>query len=51
MSGRPEAIELLHYRRISGPEDVDLYLAEARAVAGLDHPGIVRSVNEKPRDV
>ena len=30
-----------HARLISKPEDAEAYLAEARTVANLDHPGIV----------
>jgi len=35
------AIKVPHARLISKPEDAESYLAEARTVAGLDHPGIV----------
>lgn len=35
------AIKVPHARLISKPEDAEPYLAEARTVAGLDHPGIV----------
>jgi serine/threonine protein kinase/formylglycine-generating enzyme required for sulfatase activity len=38
---RPVAIKVPHRRRISQPEDVEAYLAEARVLAGLDHPLIV----------
>jgi serine/threonine protein kinase len=38
---RPVAIKVTHRRRVSSPEDVGQYLAEARVVASLDHPGIV----------
>lgn len=38
---RNVAVKVPHAERISGPEDVENYLAEARAVANLDHPGIV----------
>lgn len=35
------AVKVPHRHLIAALEDVDLYLAEARAVAKLDHPGIV----------
>ncbi|MHC4399489.1 MAG: protein kinase domain-containing protein [Planctomycetota bacterium] len=35
------AIKVPHPERVESPEDVETYLAEARLVAGLDHPGIV----------
>jgi len=35
------AIEVPHAKLISKPEDAEAYLAEARTVANLDHPGIV----------
>jgi serine/threonine protein kinase/formylglycine-generating enzyme required for sulfatase activity len=38
---RSVAIKLPHPERIEQPEDAELYLAEARLVAGLDHPHIV----------
>jgi len=38
---RPVAIKVPHAHRVSNSTDVEEYLAEARAVAGLDHPGIV----------
>jgi serine/threonine protein kinase len=38
---RPVAIKVPHRHRISAPEDVEAYLAEARTVARLDHPNIV----------
>src|SRR6266436_1249034 len=38
---RSVAIKVPHPERISGPEDAELYLAEARLVAGLDHPSVV----------
>jgi serine/threonine protein kinase len=38
---RPVAVKVPHARRISTPEDAEPYLAEARTVANLDHPGIV----------
>ena len=38
---RPVAVKVPHSERVSSPEDVQRYLAEARVVAGLDHPGIV----------
>src|SRR5579884_4473602 len=38
---RPVAIKVPHRRLVAQPEDAKLYLAEARIVAGLDHPHIV----------
>ncbi len=38
---RRVAIKVPHTRLIARPEDAELYLAEARTVANLDHPGIV----------
>jgi formylglycine-generating enzyme required for sulfatase activity/serine/threonine protein kinase len=38
---RDVAIKVPHRHRIAGPADVEAYLAEARILAGLDHPGIV----------
>jgi serine/threonine protein kinase/formylglycine-generating enzyme required for sulfatase activity len=38
---RPVAVKVPHARLISKPEDAEAYLAEARTVAKLDHPGIV----------
>jgi serine/threonine protein kinase len=38
---RPVAVKVPHRHRISQPEDVEAYLAEARILAGLDHPHIV----------
>ncbi len=38
---RPVAIKVPHRRRVARAKDIELYLAEARVVAGLDHPGIV----------
>ena len=38
---RPVAVKVPHAKLISKPEDAEAYLAEARAVANLDHPGIV----------
>jgi serine/threonine protein kinase/formylglycine-generating enzyme required for sulfatase activity len=35
------AIKVPHQVLVSRPEDAELYLAEARTVAGLDHPNIV----------
>ena len=35
------AVKVPHSSRIKGPEDAEVYLAEARTVAGLDHPHIV----------
>jgi formylglycine-generating enzyme required for sulfatase activity/tRNA A-37 threonylcarbamoyl transferase component Bud32 len=38
---RDVAIKVPRRERVSRPEDVEAYLAEARTVAGLDHPHIV----------
>src|SRR5262245_51174974 len=38
---RPVAIKVPHRRLVPRPEDAEPYLAEARTVAGLDHPNIV----------
>ena len=38
---RDVAVKAPHRRRVATPEDAEAYLAEARAVAGLDHPHIV----------
>src|SRR5262249_22968601 len=38
---RPVAIKVPSPGRVSGPDDVDQYLREARALARLDHPRIV----------
>jgi serine/threonine protein kinase len=38
---RPVAIKVPHHHRVSRPEDVAAYLAEARILASLDHPHIV----------
>src|ERR1700733_14423446 len=38
---RPVAIKVPRKDRVSCPEDAEAYLAEARIVAGLDHPNIV----------
>ena len=38
---RPVAVKVPHARLITQPEDAEAYLAEARTVANLDHPGIV----------
>ena len=38
---RTVAIKLLRTSRLSGPEDVDRFLREARSAAQLKHPGIV----------
>jgi len=38
---RPVAIKVPHAKLIAAPEDAEAYLAEARTVASLDHPGIV----------
>ena len=35
------AIKVPHAKLIAKPEDAEVYLAEARTVANLDHPGIV----------
>jgi serine/threonine protein kinase/formylglycine-generating enzyme required for sulfatase activity len=39
--GRPVAIKVPNPERISDPGDIENYLAEARALARLDHPHIV----------
>ncbi|MFK8111712.1 MAG: protein kinase [Rubripirellula sp.] len=39
--GRSVAIKVPHAHQISRAKDLDAYLAEARTVAGLDHPTIV----------
>ena len=38
---RRVAVKVPHTKLISKPEDAEAYLAEARTVANLDHPGIV----------
>src|ERR1700757_2180889 len=38
---RPVAVKVPHPRLVCQPKDVEAYLAEARVVAGLDHPNIV----------
>jgi serine/threonine protein kinase/formylglycine-generating enzyme required for sulfatase activity/tetratricopeptide (TPR) repeat protein len=38
---RPVAIKVPNPERVSGPGDVEAYLAEARALAKLEHPNIV----------
>src|SRR5262249_49515202 len=38
---RPVAIKVPHRHLVSQPEDVEAYLAEARILAGLDHPHLV----------
>jgi serine/threonine protein kinase/formylglycine-generating enzyme required for sulfatase activity len=38
---RPVAIKVPNPERVSGPEDVEAYLKEARILARLDHPDIV----------
>jgi serine/threonine protein kinase len=38
---RRVAIKVPHRHRIANPEDAEAYLAEARILAGLDHPHIV----------
>lgn len=39
---REVAIKVPHRHRFATPRDVDAYLAEARLLARLDHPGVVR---------
>jgi serine/threonine protein kinase/formylglycine-generating enzyme required for sulfatase activity len=41
MLERDVAVKVPHRDRIRTPEDVEQYLAEARTLAGLDHPSIV----------
>jgi serine/threonine protein kinase/formylglycine-generating enzyme required for sulfatase activity len=38
---RPVAVKVPHLELVARPEDAEPYLAEARTVAGLDHPNIV----------
>lgn len=38
---RPVAVKVPHPKLVSRPEDAELYLAEARTVASLEHPNIV----------
>jgi serine/threonine protein kinase/formylglycine-generating enzyme required for sulfatase activity len=38
---RHVAVKVPHRHRVSGPQDVEAYLAEARILASLDHPHIV----------
>ena len=38
---RPVAVKVPHANRVVRPEDAELYLAEARIVASLEHPNIV----------
>ena len=38
---RPVAIKVPNPERVAGPEDVEVYLAEAQVLAQLDHPHIV----------
>jgi hypothetical protein len=38
---RVVAIKVPHRHCVTSPQDVELYLAEARSLASLDHPGIV----------
>jgi formylglycine-generating enzyme required for sulfatase activity/serine/threonine protein kinase len=38
---RDVAIKVPHRERVASPADAEAYLAEARTLAGLDHPGIV----------
>ncbi len=39
---RPVAIKVPHERRVAEFHDVDAWLAEARVVAALNHPGVVK---------
>jgi len=39
---RPVAIKVPHARLVAQAGNADAYLTEARTVAGLDHPSIVR---------
>jgi eukaryotic-like serine/threonine-protein kinase len=39
--GRSVAVKVPHAKLITKPEDAEMYLAEARTVANLDHPSIV----------
>jgi len=39
--GRPVVVKVPHTNLVARPEDADLYLAEARTVASLEHPNIV----------
>jgi formylglycine-generating enzyme required for sulfatase activity len=38
---RDVAVKVPHRHRVASPADAEAYLAEARILAGLDHPGIV----------
>jgi serine/threonine protein kinase len=38
---RPVAVKVPHRHRVTRPEDVEAYLAEARVLASLEHPHIV----------
>src|SRR5215831_18912994 len=38
---RPVAIKVPNPERVAGPEDVEVFLTEARILAKLDHPHIV----------
>jgi serine/threonine protein kinase len=38
---RPVAVKVPRRHRVARPEDVEAYLAEARVLAGLDHPHVV----------
>src|SRR5690348_8890748 len=38
---RPVAVKVPHRRLVSGSEEAEAYLTEARTVANLDHPNIV----------
>jgi formylglycine-generating enzyme required for sulfatase activity len=46
---RAVAIKVPHRHRVARPEDAEAYLAEARVLAGLDHPNIV-PVHDVGRD-
>jgi serine/threonine protein kinase/formylglycine-generating enzyme required for sulfatase activity len=39
---REVAVKVPHRDRVTAPADADAYLAEARVLAGLNHPGIVK---------
>jgi eukaryotic-like serine/threonine-protein kinase len=39
--GRFVAIKVPHVQRVASPQDMEAYLAEARIIAGLDHPHIL----------
>src|SRR5262249_28980692 len=38
---RDVAVKLPHRHRLASPRDLEAYLAEARVLASLDHPGVV----------